>query len=279
MKKLLVTLLALFICFSLTGCKKEEEIVNPVKKYETLQEINEIAGVTLVSPAVPEISDQEYYIIDNKTAAYKFTVSGYEYYMRGCRDTSIDMSGVWVDGKTLFQDHLEDVFDFEEGDGYKVGRFILGGRQYIFGVHDKETMDKNVFLDLCSQISNQVIVEGTHDEVKALVGTYQDYVSQRASANVMLTDIDTLTIDIIWPNTAYEYDEWVMTNAKYELTKLKYSEVIHTYNIMYDDGSMDVIDQKDFEPGYFEIKDNKLLWTGSGNEFASMCEFEKVVTE
>lgn len=281
MKKLLVTLLALLMCVSLAACSnKEEEVVpeNPVKQYETLAEINEIAGVELVAPGVAGKTGEEYYIIDNKTAVYKFSLNGYEYFMRGCRDASIDMSGVFVDGKTLFAGHEDEIFDFEEGEGYKVGRFILGGRQYIFGVYDQETMDQNVFLDLCTEISNLIISNATSKETKAVTGSYQDSTSQRAVAYVTVSDIETLTIQIYWASSATEYDEWDMT-GKLENGKINYSEVEHYYVVIDENGKTAQYPQGDFKPGYFEVKDNQLLWTGSGEEQSSTCVFEKVEAE
>lgn len=273
MKKILSLLLVLLTCLSLSACMKED-IENPVKEYSSLEEINSKAGVYLVTPGVMGKSNEKYFMLDNNTAAYSYDLNGYNYYMRGTKFVAEDMSGIFKDGKLLFSGNQDQVA-YGEAEGYKVYRFFLGSRQYIFGVNDNGTLDKETFDAQFLEIYNQIMYDASFEEIKNLIGTYQDSTSQRASMNISLSEVNQLLIDITWSSSATEYDEWIM-NARVNDSKAVYDSVAHYLVVTLEDGTLDSQTLGDYQAGYFEIKDGKLLWSGSGDELTSSCVFEKV---
>lgn len=107
---------------------------------------------------------------------------------------------------------------------------------------------------------------------KSLVGAYEDSTSQRAVAAVEVVDENTVNIDISWGSSASEHDEWII-KAKIDGDKLNYEVSDFTHFRVEGETTTEV----EGEPaGYFEIKDGKLAWTGSGVENTSNCVFEKV---
>ena len=271
MKKIFITLILNLILLS--GCFNNK-VENPVKQYESLQQINKNAIVYIAPLNQQEATEEVFYIIDNNTAVYGYKLNGYDYYQRGCKDTSIDMSGIFKNGSTLFSNKLEDKIAYEQTDEYKVYRFILGNKQYIFGVYDLGKLDKEVFDQQFSEVYLKTINDGSSKIVKDLVGDYYDTTSQRATAQASLIDINTLGIDVTWSSSENEYDEWIV-ETNYEYDRLTYSNISHLKVTTDENGNTDIKDLQDYCEGYFEIKDSKLLWTGSGNKQTSSCEFKK----
>ena len=108
--------------------------------------------------------------------------------------------------------------------------------------------------------------------VDSLLGSYQDSVSQRATAEVGKVDDNTVEIEIHWSSSAENSDEWII-KAKIDGKKLTYDENDFTHFSITGETSTIV----ENEPaGYFEVKDGKLAWTGSGVDATATCVFEKV---
>lgn len=269
MKKLLNILLVILICLSASACDYFEE-ESPMIKYSSLQEINKNAGVNICKPTDLEISDEKYLMVDNNTATYQFISNGYIYYIRGCKDLVNDMSGIFINNKPAFAG-VTDKVAFAEAEGYKVYRFILGNKQYVFGVNDEGKMIMDDFSIQFTNYRNQMISENTMQEVKKLIGSYQDSYSQRASAEVILgDDINQVVVNIKWSNSSTETEEFICV-CKFDMGKLMYDEITHQLN-----NGETITELNDYASGYFSIKDNKLYWDGSGNTQTSNCIFEKI---
>ena len=267
MKKLLNLLLVLVLCLTISGCEKEE-IENPVVKFETLDAANIKAGVTLVKPAVAGVTDDYIGVIDNNTATYSFILNGYEYYERGCRNISIDMSGLFTDKGGLFDEHLDEKECYGEAEGYKVFRFILGKTQYIFGVLDEGKMDLETFAQQYKEIRNQIIEASSTMDARSYLGTYIDTISQRATAVLTLSDVNTFRIVVHWASSAKEYEEFIVNCNHTELT---YTDITHTSNIVNEDGTVSTEILQDCGPGEFKYENSKLIW--SPIELGFTCEF------
>lgn len=275
MKKLLTLLLIVLVSFGLIGCSnKYEPDENLYKEYETLDEINNIANVTILNPAIMGIEDQHYYIVESNTASTTLKINGYTYHIRGTKEINFDMSGVFKDGKCLF-DGAEGDIQYGETDEYKVYRFFLGNIQYIFAVKDKGEIDKKVFSAQFEDYFNMMCYEPSYDIYKQAIGSYQDSWSQRATAEVSFVNVNKLKIDIMWSSSASEYDEWIVVVSPPE-EKIEYKEIEHKRVVIGEDGRSKETPLDDYGPGYFEYVDQKLLWTGSGNDETSSCVFEKV---
>lgn len=267
MKKLLNLLLVLVLCLTISGCE-EKEVENPVIKYETLEAANIKAGVTLVKPAVSGVKDDYIGIVDNNTAVYRFILNGYEYYERGCRNTSIDMSGLFTDKGGLFDDYLDEKECYGEAEGYKAIRFILGKTQYIFGVLDEGKMDKESFYKQYQEIRNQIIYDSSTSDGRSYVGTWIDTISQRATATITLGDVNTFKIVIHWASSANTYDEFVINTNYAELT---YNDIVHTENTVNEDGTVTSVTLDDSIPGKFVREGETLIWAPENFNFR--CEF------
>ena len=132
MKKMIPVLLVLVLMAALVGCTKAgpvedpeevaaevegelEEVIeeaetaveegmaglaNPVVAYDTLEDINTAIGCKLGKPGVMGVQDKRYSVIADKVAEYVFDLSIGEWTYRAGKTTD-DISGVWVDGKTL----------------------------------------------------------------------------------------------------------------------------------------------------------------------------------
>lgn len=270
MKKILCVLATLLI---LCACSGENGTKNPVVEYNSLDEINEVAKVNLISPGVMGKTNERYSIIDKKIAEYDFELNGYEYTLRGADFTNKDISGLYFDGKEAFT-QLDQSLDYNNDSTYKAYRFIINNKQYVLMVKDNNELDYETFFSQFSDIYSQIIYESTSDEIKQYIGQYYDTTSQRAVADISLSDVNKLYIDITWSNSASEYEEWII-NADVKDNKITYDEIVHMNVKVKEDGTLlpEVID--DYGAGYFEIKDNKLKWTGSGNSSTSSCVFEK----
>lgn len=269
-------LFTIFLClFTLIGCTKKE-VPNPFSEYTSLNEINDKADVHIVPLNNCEIEKENFYMIENNTASYVFVINGIEYYIRGVRDTGNDMSGIIIDGHLAFEGSTEDI-DYRENEEYKVFRFILDNTQYIFGVHDYGKVNQEEFFNQFYELYGQIIEASTKEEVKQYIGYYEDCVSMRAGAVVRLNNVNTLLIDIIWSSSADEYDEWV-TEGKIKNNKIEYKNIAHTKNKINGE-EVEILSTEEGQAGYFEIIDNKICWTGSGNEQTSICEFIKIKQE
>ena len=263
MKKILSLLLVVLTCLSLVACS-EEEVENPIKQYSSLEEINKIAGVCLVSPEFSGKKNEKYYMIDNNTASYVFELDGYQYCMRGTKDTKNDMSGIFKNSVPLF-DENSDMIAKEEAEGYKVYRTILGNKQYIFEVHDEGKIDDETFDNQFEQVYDQIIYESSISDVKAMIGDYQDSVSQRAMLKVSLIDVNVFQFDITWSSSATEYDEWIVIVPAKDV-KLDYDKIDHYRVTCQENGTESRENLDDYLPGYFKTEDGKIYWTGCGDE-------------
>lgn len=274
MKKLVQTLLILLACLSLFGCKKEE-VENPFKEYSSLAEINLKAGVSLVKPGVMGISNEHFYMCENDTAAYTFVLNGKNYYLRGCKDITSDMSSIFSNGKSAFHDYIDEPLAYQEAEGWRAFRFILGNKQYIFGVEDPNKEIKfEDFNNMFNEIYDSIIDAATNPIYKGFIGEYYDNYSERAVMNINLATVDKLLIDIVWSSSAEEYDEWII-EGELENDRIKYDKILHTRvkDNGTDESDVKVLD--DYGKGFFTITESKILWNGSGENQTAECEFEK----
>ena len=279
MKRLLKTLLITSIFLFNVSCSKLTVMIdraaNPKTEYETLEEINEMAGTCLVRLPANGISDEKYYMAADDIAEYDFTFNGLTCCFRASKTLNKDISGVRIDGGPAFKDMSEDMsVNFEDKD-LKIGRFVVKDVQYSLSAKDNGNLSYSDFAGILADARDAISQIVFSEEIKGLIGMYYDSYSMRAHAEISLVDNNDLVVDVQWSNSAYEYEEWIMF-VRYDGQRLIYDDSIHisvvqTYNgeeaIPYDDGGS----------GYFEITDGKLLWTGSGDPNTENCVFERSV--
>lgn len=284
MKKLLTVLFVLLMCLSLGACSKQEPaeepsigMPNPMVEYNSLEEINEKVGVKLVKPGVMGVADEKFFVISDTIAQYDFNVNGISYTARASKDTAEDISGIYVDGKTIFEGS-DMISDYYVDDSLKACRLVTDDGQYIYVANDEGKLDEETFGDICLEMINTSLLSLSDPVVNELVGTYQDSTSQRANALVDIIGKDLLLIDIEWADSADAYDEWVI-QAKYNNGKLEYemNGIAHLHITVDENGEVtDAVQVNDAIGGYFEVIDGTICWTGSGVANTAECVFEKV---
>lgn len=276
MKKALIILISLLICLTLTACTNNNNIPNPMYECESLEEINKTANVHLVKPGVTGVKDEKFYMRDNDTAEYVYNLKGHKYYMRGCRDTSIDMSGLFRNGKPLFDDCLEEKIVYREGDGYRAYRFILGDKQYIFGVENNESISKDELENQFNEIYQQVMYDSTFKEIINVIGDYIDSQSQRATLTIKLEEVNLPTFNISWSSNSSQVDEWIIKTT-YDGVKFLYKEkeIIHNSVVYLEDGTPITQQVDDVQEGYFGFDNGKLIWMESLSDQEPKCIFER----
>ncbi|MDO4940109.1 MAG: hypothetical protein Q4E33_00270 [Erysipelotrichaceae bacterium] len=273
MKKLLVLLLTVLMAMSLVACSSNEEkqeenntaanMVNPMKEVESLDEVNQKAGINLVSIPVAGKDNEKYFVIESSDATvgqYNFTVNGAEYTLRGANYTEGDISGAYSDDNNYVANQETMVISND----FDLFRFFVDETQYTLYLAKQDGTNDDAFAEAAMEIKK--LVSGEEDD--PIVGSYQDSVSQRANAQVVKNgDVYEITVD--WSSSAEEYTEWKM-EATLNGEKLEYKgETIDSYK------GEEVISTASNNAGYFDIIDGKLYWTGAAMEDCQACIFEK----
>ena len=75
-------------------------LVNPMQAVSSLDEINSAIGCHVKAPADIAVSEEAFFVISGTVGEYRFSVDGIHYTLRASA-TADDISGVYVDGKTL----------------------------------------------------------------------------------------------------------------------------------------------------------------------------------
>ena len=279
MKKVLSVLMILLLATMVVSCstnkqqeeEKSEGIVgmpNPIKEYDSLDKINEIAGVHIVIPSSIPVTDIKYTTISDEAAQVQFMLDGYKWCVRGSKNVDEDLSGIHnennvfipgQDGAVYLPDSLID-------------RFFTEGIQYTIVISESAGYDTVAFSDYTLQFEDVIKKASDPD---GIAGDYQDATSQRASMEITKYE-GVYDITVRWPSSANEETHWYMS-GKLDGKRITYAgENIATY--VYDEnGSEECTNSTAINNlGYFEIKDGKLYWTGAGQEECKACVFEKV---
>lgn len=162
--KLSKKIIAMLLCTSLvaamgiTGCSKSEQpapepqqqepqqeqssgMANPMTEYSSLDEINALNGGGLIK-IFPDATDEKFFGIDNGDvviAQYDFKVGDREFTFR-CAPVQEDISGQYLDGKTMFYDSeaFKGMQERYTSEVY-VGRWFAGDMQYTLScTHGEE---------------------------------------------------------------------------------------------------------------------------------------------
>lgn len=167
MKKLLLALS--IVCLCLTGCsanesadapevkEKDESIISGVTydyvEYGTIEEINETAGVNLVSAPVSGKSDEKFGVISNSIAQYTFKCNGEDWCLRASTDIDNDISGLYYDNVAFEKDVTGTYYN----DDVYVFRFFYNDVQYVISLDVK---DKDIsmghFDDVCNEFKTNI---------------------------------------------------------------------------------------------------------------------------
>lgn len=256
-------------------------MASPITEYASLDEINSIMGSRLSTPGVAGAEDVCYLIIDcddYSIAEYQFKVNGNLFSERcaAAAGPDIDISGVWTDGGTVFEDSEGGELEFASSDEYKCARWFTVDGQYVLTLKEGN-MDMDTFMGITEEFvqaanPNQLDNEGMYASMQ---GTYMDSYSQRATARVSSLG-DTVEIVVSWANSASEYQAWTIHARFSEDGLLSYNDELLelvSYNEKGEESGREVLSENG--EGWFEYtEDGKLLWTGSSDENCKNCVFE-----
>lgn len=271
MKKLFILMLVFIMGISLAGCSKKDEqnanMPNPVVQYESLEEINKIAQTNIVSPAVMGKENEKYSVISNKVAQYNVDINGYEFTIRGAKETTEDISGIY-DDKNIFAPNVDQTNYLND---YFVHRFFIDKTQYTIVLVRPDDMERTTFDNICEEIEDGI--KGPSGK-KDYSGNYIDIVSQRATMEISKGTESDYDIVVSWSSSASITTEWHM-HANKEVGKLSYAgEEIYTTE--YDENG-DVISKEMTAAnnlGYFTIDGPRIRWEGAAQEECRECIFE-----
>ena len=154
MKKWITLVLALALALGLSACEKaapatettpatgEEEIVgpggiNPWVEYDSLAKVNEKIGGCLTAPDGAAVEDKYLAVMnDGECGEYRFVMDGLEYHFRFASGTTEDISGVWVEGGTVFDHEYPGGTEVVATDTMKLARWMNIDGQYVLSVED-----------------------------------------------------------------------------------------------------------------------------------------------
>lgn len=274
---LLVLLLGICVCSCSSNSKQIEEptdepsigMPNPIKQYDSIEDINKKTGVNMIIPPSVPATDVVYSTINDEIAQIDFKLDNHDWTIRGSKIVDQDISGIHDENNQFtsgedFGLYLND---------YYIDRFFKEGFQFTIvlntgGEYYDESLFSGYAFDLETALKNA-------SDPNHIAGSYVDSVSQRATMNILKFD-DLYDITVIWPDSASKETQWYIS-ASLKDGKLVYGgEQIMIYEFD-ENGNEEFIDSKESNyAGYFEIKDEKIYWTGAEQDQCKECIFEKM---
>lgn len=305
MKKWIALLLCLTLVLALAACANNaedslkepvpvaevvqpagsEEITGPMTEYASLAEINKIAGSKLEHPGVMGVTDEKFFInngLDQPMAIYQFSVNGNKFEYRCAAVGQQDISGLFADGKPAFPPEPAEDVEYAMNDDFKACRWFTMDGQYVL-ILTEGTMDEDTFKGVADELRSMTAVGPTQAEMdekyNALMGDYQDSVSQRATMQITPNeDGEGVLIMVHWSSSATQATEWIMTGKIYEDGLLSYKDCLKMDVTVSDKGEVTdtQIGYTDGEGFFSPTEDGKLLWNGAADAECTECLFEKL---
>ena len=286
MKKTFAVLTVLIMCLCLAVSFAEETgektdgtaaVPNPVVEYASLEEINALTGVALMRPSAASVENESFSVIGDKIAQYVCEIDGLEWTFRGAYATEEDISGIYDEYNEFTP--REDLILYTNA--YYLDRFFDGDRQYTIVVKDpvggdgEVWMDEEVFMDICAELES---VQKQHTD-DPLVGDYRDTENEETAVYVeRIGDVYNISVNRSDPDLV-----WIcitVCGAVRDGDTLSYrgeEAGRFTYDEEGNETSADVTVSE--APGFFEVKDGMLHWTGALREEWRSRVFEKIAYE
>lgn len=162
MKKIISLVIALLMVFTLAACGAKDDvkgndgdgnIANPMTEVESLEKLGEKANFAVVKPEGVNLTDEAFYLItgEPEIAEYSFKVDGIDCFLRFAKaDIKTDISGIYVEGGTLYKDS-DSESTYIENDDLTAWRWFTVDGQYVFVAKDAGKMEYSDFDKICSQ--------------------------------------------------------------------------------------------------------------------------------
>ena len=170
MKKILLVLLMTVMCMS--GCSKPEETGNVGGKgstwdcveYDTIEEMNSVAGTNIVSASVAGKSDEWFGVISGNLAQYKFVVNGEDWCIRASKDVDNDISGLNYDDIGFEKDMTSTYYN----DEVYAFRFFNNDIQYVISLTvTGKDIKRSYFDNICNDFKTRItgVKSGYENEI------------------------------------------------------------------------------------------------------------------
>ena len=258
-----------------------DEIVgmaNPITEYGSLAEINEITQGKLSHPPVMGVSDEDYSIIDcgeYKVAEYDFKVNGIPYCYRFANGVVEDVSGIYVDGGTLFTS--DDAADrIKEYEGGKAVRHFTTDGQYVLSVKDDGVLDNNTFRGIAEELFSQTAeADGYGYGLDPFIGNWYEEIAGRGQMTVTV-DGEKAVFDVVWANSAAEVYKWEFSGTVNEEGVIEYTDG-RKYSAVFDQAGNETVNElSSTNSGTVSIDENgNILWIDNESAYTEGTVFVK----
>lgn len=238
-------------------------MVNPIKEYASLEEINEITQGKLCHPPVMGVSDEAYSIIDcgdYKVAQYDFSVNGIPYCYRFANDVADDISGIYANGGTLFAADDAD-HEVKEFDGGKAIRCFTTDGQYVLSVNDAGALNEDAFRSIAEELFSFTVEADSYGyDLDAFIGSWYEQIAGRGLMTVT-ADGEKAVFNVEWSNSASEVYRWEFAGTVNEEGVIEYTDG-RKYSAVFDQAGNETISElSDSNTGSVRIDENgDLLW-------------------
>ncbi len=276
--KQIVSFIAIFTLLAMS-CALAVGLPNPITERASLEEVNRLCGTALCHPAVMGVTDEVFQTIECEgytLAQYNFRINGYAYCFRGAKNTSDDISGVYLNGANAFGEADFERLSYAQGEGMKLARWFIGDVQYTVCIEDPDAvMDSETFHLIAEEFRDYTQIDFDSDLMPSAlpVGVYWDRVSQRAWMNVELGQEGQTQVTVHWADSAEAYTQWTMTLYAEEDGRLSYDDCAARFITVNEEGKETAAIVYDKQSGYFTLKDGVLYWDGAIDDSCKSCEF------
>ena len=232
MKKLLLVLFVL--CIMLSGCAKQEENGNTnatwdAVEYQTIEEMNEVAGTNIVSASVSSKLNEKFIVICKSIAQYTFTCNDENWCIRASKNVDDDISGLHYDN-IGFEKDVEGIY---YNDDVYVHRFFNNDTQYVISLDVK---DKDIAMSHFDEISAELKT--------SITGIKSGY------ENEIVEDDNTVTYRIVMYNddgttttmeTVYEFENDKMVSITSNTIFDNEQSAKDYYDALIENGKEDIV--------------------------------------
>lgn len=144
------------LCLCLTACsntKNKTDVILDYVEYETVEELNSIAGTHIVVSNSEDKSNEEFGLITGTIAQYTFNIGDEKWCVRGSKDTENDISGLYYDD-IKFEKNITSTYYNSE---VYVLRFFDGDVQYVITLKlPKEGASTSYFDKTCNYLKTKI---------------------------------------------------------------------------------------------------------------------------
>ncbi|MCQ2501908.1 MAG: hypothetical protein MJ117_11260 [Lachnospiraceae bacterium] len=261
-------------------------LANPNTDVSSLEELSTKIDASIIRPEGVDLSNESYTLLkgdgDLTIGEYRFTANGKDYTLRVAKaDPSIDISGVYEDGHTLYEkgyalseDEPDDTTFFVQTGNYTAVRWFTSDGQYVLVTENKGNVDSTEFQALADQFMNAAPMNWNssvpYESYDALKGAYLNEDGTMVGIDMSDTHVTVSAIGSCEDGNLY----W---KAECELKgdQLVYESATVDFNV-YDENTCETTTTHlDGEgAGSIQVNDGSLIFNGCSTAFLKDKVFE-----